>query len=154
MMQNFLSPASSWSQAALRPLGIPLHAPLKFLCRQWGKCLPVGFCLVLVISAVHPAWAQETESVGDAARAFRARRAAQANQDTARRARSPVSAKTLVAWQIAGMAAPDVLNEIQLRGITFVLDDAHLNSLKDAGVAPEVLVALPNVPSHPDPSSS
>jgi tetratricopeptide (TPR) repeat protein len=152
-MKDFLSLASSWCEAALRP-GVPLQAPLKFLRRQWGMYLPAGFCLVLVISAVHPAWAQETESVGDAARAFRARRAAQANQDTANRTQSPVSAETLVAWQIAGMAVPDLLNEVQTRGISFTADDAHLNSLKDAHAAPELLAALPNVPSHSGAGSS
>jgi tetratricopeptide (TPR) repeat protein len=153
-MQNFLLPASAWSKNALRPLGVHIHASLKLLCPRWWKWLPAGFCLAMAISAAPPAWAQETESVGDAARAFRAHRAAQANQDTARQPQPPLSATTLVAWQIAGMAAPDTLNELQLRGITFVLDDAHLNALKDARVTPELLAALPNVPSHPDASSS
>jgi len=114
-----------------------------------------GFCLALVISA-RPARGQETESVGDAARAYRARRAAQTNtnQDTARPAQSPLSATTLVAWQMAGMAVPDILNELRLRGITFVPDAAHLNALKEARLAPELLAALPNVPSHPEASVS
>jgi tetratricopeptide (TPR) repeat protein len=148
MMQNFLLQASAW------PLGVDTHAALKSPRPRRSGWLVAGFCLALVISAAGPVRAQETESVGDAARAFRARRAAQANQDTAHPAQSPLSATTLVAWQMAGMAVPDILTELQLRGITFVPDDAHLNPLKDARVAPELLAALPNVRSHPDASSS
>jgi len=59
-----------------------------------------------------------------------------------------------VTWEIAGMAVPDILNELQNRGITFVPDNAQLDLLKGAHVAPEILAALPNVPSHPDGSRS
>jgi tetratricopeptide (TPR) repeat protein len=148
MMQNFLLQASAW------PLGFDTHAALKSPCPRRSGWLVAGFCVALVISAAGLVRAQDAESVGDAARAFRARRAAQANQDTARPAQSPLSATTLVAWQMAGMAVPDMLNELQLRGITFVPDDPHLNPLKDAQLALELLAALPNVPSHPDASSS
>ena len=57
-------------------------------------------------------------------------------------------------WQIAGMPVPEALNEVETRGISFAADDAHLKSLMDAQVAPELLAALPNVPSHPDASIS
>jgi hypothetical protein len=108
--------------------------------------LLAGFCLALAICASRPVRAQEAESVGDAARAFRARRAAQTNQDPARPVEPPLSATTLVIWEVAGMAVPDILNELQNRGITFVPDNAHLELLKEAHVAPELLAALPNVP--------
>jgi tetratricopeptide (TPR) repeat protein len=147
MMQNSLL------QASARPLGFGSHARLKSpRPRRWW--LLAGFCLALTISAVRPVRAQETESVGDAARAFRARRAAQANQDTAHPAQPPLSAATLVTWQIAGMAEPDILNELQTRGITFIPDNAHMDLLKEARFAPELLAALPNMPSHPDASTS
>jgi len=146
-MQNSLLPANAW------PLGFDIHAVLKNPCQQRSRLL-AGFCLILAICAAFPVSAQETESVGDAARAFRARRAAQANQDAAHPAQPPLAATTLVTWQIAGMAMPDILNEVQNRGITFVPDNTQLDRLKDAGVAPELLAALPNVPSHPDASTS
>jgi hypothetical protein len=146
-MKNFLLPASAWSRICQPRSQYPHRS-------HWRKFICAVFCIAVVMSSACSSYAQETESVGDAARAFRARRAAQGNQDAKRPAQSPLSAVTLVEWQIAGMAVPDVLNEIQARGISFAADDAHLNSLKDAHVAPELLAALPNVPSHPDTSSS
>jgi superkiller protein 3 len=147
MIQNSL-----W-QAKARPFGFDTHAVLKSpRPRRWW--LLASFCVALAISAACPVCAQETESVGDAARAFRARRAAQANQDTTHPAQPPLSATTLVTWEIAGMAVPDILNELQNRGITFVPDNAQLDLLKGAHVAPEILAALPNVSSHPDASRS
>lgn len=112
-----------------------------------------GFFLVLTISAPPPVRAQDTESVADAARAFRAKHAAQADQDKVHPPQPPLSATTLGAWQIAGMQVPDILNELQMRGIAFSPDDADLNPLKDARLAPELLAALPSVPSHPDAST-
>jgi tetratricopeptide (TPR) repeat protein len=147
VMRNSLLPANAW------PFGFDTHAALKSHRPQRSRML-AGFCVVLAICATLPVRAQETESVGDAARAFRARRAAQANQDTARPAQPPLSATTLVTWQIAGMAVPDIVNELQTRGITFVPDNTQLDRLKKAGVAPELLAALPHVPSHPDASNS
>jgi tetratricopeptide (TPR) repeat protein len=147
MIQNSL-----W-QANARPFGFDTHAVLKSpRPRRWW--LLASCCVALAISAARPVCAQETESVGDAARAFRARRSAQANRDTAHPAQPPLSATTLVTWEIAGMAVPDILNELQNRGITFVPDNAQLDLLKDAHVAPEILAALPNVSSHPDASRS
>ena len=148
MMQN-----SRW-QSSYWPLGFDTCPALEIPRPQRRWWFVAGFCLALAISAVRPVRAQETESVGDAARAFRARRAAQANQDPARPAQPPLSATTLVTWEIAGMAVPDILNEAQTRGITFVPDNTHLDRLKQARVAPELLTALPNVPSHLDVSSS
>jgi len=146
-MHNSLLPANAW------PFGFNTHTVLKSprLQRSW---LLAGFCLALAICTALPVRAQETESVGDAARAFRARRAAQANQDTGHPAQPSLSAATLVTWQIAGMAMPDILNEVRTRGITFVPDNTHLDRLREAHVAPELLAALPNVPSHPDASAS
>lgn len=146
-MKPFLLPASSGSRIS-GPQSQHSYRP------QWRKFVCGAFCVATVISLASSSYAQETESVGDAARAFRARRAAQGNQDAKRPAQDPLSATTLVEWQIAGMAVPDVLNEVQTRGISFVPDDAHLNPLKDAHVPPELLAALPNVPSHRDASSS
>jgi tetratricopeptide (TPR) repeat protein len=146
-VKTFLLPASSRSGIS-GPQSQHSHQP------QWLRFVCVAFCVATVISLASSSCAQETESVGDAARAFRARRAAQGNQDAKRPAQSPLSATTLVEWQIAGMAVPDELNEIQARGISFAADDAHLRSLKDARLAPELLAALPNVPSHPDSGSS
>ena len=146
-MQNSLLPANAW------PFGFDTHAVLKTPRQQRSRLL-AGFCLTLAICATLPVRAQETESVGDAARAFRARRAAQANQDNQHPARPPLSATTLVTWQIAGMAMPDILNEVQTRGITFVPDNTQLDRLREARVAPELLAALPNVPLHPDASTS
>ena len=148
MMRNSL-----W-QANARPFGFDTHPALEIPRPQRRWWLLASFCLALAISAARPVCAQETESVGDAARAFRARRAAQANQETAHSAQPPLSATTLVTWEIAGMAVPDILNELQNRGITFVADTAQLDLLKDAHVAPEILAALPNVSSHPDASRS
>lgn len=146
-MKNFLLPASAWfkisqSQSKHR------HSS------QWQVFFFAAFCIAVAISSAPSSYAQETESVGDAARAFRSRHAAQNTPDANRAARSPLSAATLVEWQIAGMAVPDVLNEVQTRGISFAADDAHLNSLKDAHVAPELLAVLPNAPTHPNPSIS
>jgi hypothetical protein len=133
--------------------GFDIRAVLKSPRPPRSRFL-AGFCLTLAICATLPLRAQETESVDDAARAFRARRAVQANQNTGHPAQHPLSATTLVARQIAGMAMPDILNELQTRGITFVPDNTQLDRLKAPGVAPELLAALPNVPSHPDPSTS
>jgi len=146
-MENFLLPVSAWSRNG-GPRSKDSHRSQSrgYFC--------AAFCVALVFSSASSSPAQETESVGDAARAFRARRAAQGNQDAKRPAQNPLSAITLVEWQIAGMAVPDVLNEVQARGISFAADDAHLQSLKDARLAPELLTALPNVPSHSDSSSS
>lgn len=146
-MENFLLPASAWSRIC-KPRSQHPHRS------QWGKYFCAVFCVAIVMSSARSAYAQETESVGDAARAFRARRAAQGNPDAKHPAQNPLSATTVVEWQIAGMALPDVLNEVQARGISFAADDAHLKSLKDAHVVPELLAALPNVPSHPDASVS
>lgn len=146
-MEKFLLPASSGPRIS-GPQSQHSHRP------QWRKFVCVAFCVAVVFSSASSTCAQETESVGDAARAFRARRVAQGNQDAKRPAQSPLSATTLVEWQMAGMAVPDVLSEVQARGISFAADDAHLKSLKDAHVAPELLAALPNVASHPDASSS
>jgi superkiller protein 3 len=143
----FLLPASSGSTIS-DPQSQHSHR------QQWRKFVCVAFCIATVILLASSSRAQETESVGDAARAFRARRVAQGNQDAKRPAQSPLSGTTLVEWQIAGMAVPDVLNEVQVRGISFAADDAHLQSLKDACLAPEVLAALPSAPSHPDASGS
>ncbi len=153
-MKNFLLPAIAWSRIS-GPRSLHLHSnpSRRFLHLRWSECLCAAFCVAVVISSAPSSYAQETESVGDAARAFRARRAAQGNQDAKRPAQDPLSTTTLVEWQIAGMAVPDVLYEIQARGISFAADDAHLKSLKDAQVAPEVVAALPNVLSHPDVSS-
>jgi tetratricopeptide (TPR) repeat protein len=146
-MQHSLLPANAW------PFGFDTHAVLKSPRPRRSRLLAV-FCLALAIFATLPVCAQEAESVGDAARAFHARRVAEANQDTAHPAQPPLSATTLVTWEIAGMAVPDILNELQTRGITFVPDNAHQDLLKQARVAPELLAALPNVPSHPDSSTS
>ena len=147
MMQNFRLRASA------RPLGFNTPA-VKSRRPQQRWWLLAGFCLGLSICATSSVRAQETESVGDAARAFRARRAAQANQDQTHLTQPPLSATTLVTWEIAGMGVPDILDELQNRGITFVPDKPHLELLKEARVAPELLAALPNVPSHSDASGS
>ncbi|HEV8048515.1 MAG TPA: tetratricopeptide repeat protein [Terriglobales bacterium] len=144
-MKNFLLPARAGIS------GPQSQNPHRSLLR---KVFFASFYVALVLSSASSSPAQETESVGDAARAFRARRAAQGNQDAKRPVQSPLAATTLVEWQIAGMAVPEVLNEVQTRGISFATDDAHLQSLKDADLAPELLAALPHVPSHPDASSS
>jgi len=144
-MKNLLLPANAWIS------GPQLQHTHRSLLR---KVFCAAFCAALVLSSTSSSPAQENESVGDAARAFRARRAAQGNQDAKRPVQSPLSLTTLVEWQIAGMALPDVLNEVQTRGISFSADDAHLKSLRDAHLAPELLAVLPNVPSHPDASSS
>ena len=146
-MNNFLLPAIAWYRVS-GPRSQHSHRS------KWRKYFWPTLCLVLAISSARLSYTQETESVGDAARAFRARRAAQNNQDAKRPLQSPISAATFVEWQVAGMAVPDVLNEVQTRGISFTADDAHLKSLMDAHVAPELLAALPNVPSHPDASIS
>src|ERR1700733_10792700 len=148
MMQN-----SRW-QSSYWPLGFDTCPALEIPRPQRRWWFVAGFCLALAISAVRPVRAQETESVGDAARAFHARRAAQANQDTAHPAQPPLSATTLVTWQIAGIRVPDILNELQTPGITFGVDNSPQDLLKQARVAHELLAALPNVPSHLDVSSS
>jgi len=154
-MKDFLLPAIVWPRiCGARSQNPHNRTSRRFFHLRWSECLCAAFCVAVVISSARSSYAQETESVGDAARAFRARRAAQVNQDTKPPAQAPLSATTLVEWQVAGMAVPDVLNEVQTRGISFTADDAHLNLLKDAHVAPELLAALPNVPSHPDPGSS
>src|SRR5579872_875852 len=144
-MKNLLLPANAWIS------GPQLQHTHRSLLR---KVFCAAFFAALVLSSTSSSRAQENESVGDAARAFRARRAAQGNQDAKRPVQSPLSPTTLVEWQIAGMAVPDVLNEVQTRGISFSADDAHLKSLRDAHLAPELLAVLPHVPSHPDASSS
>jgi tetratricopeptide (TPR) repeat protein len=154
-MKTFLLPAVAWSRVGGPRSQHPHSNSSRRLLRlRWSKCLCAAFCVAVVISSARSSYAQETESVGDAARVFRARRAAQGNQDAKRPAQDPLSATTIVEWQIAGMAVPDVLNEVQARGISFAADDAHLTSLKDAHLPAELLAALPNVPSHPDASNS
>src|ERR1700722_2053747 len=151
-MQNSLSPVSAASNAALQPSAPDKHVAWKLLRMPCWRWLVAGSCMVLVVSFAWPARAQETESVGGAARAFRARHTVQGGQETAKQ--PPISAATLVAWQIAGMATPDILTELQARGIAFAFDDTHVKSFTTAHLAPELLAALPNVPSHPDASSS
>lgn len=127
---------------------------LKELCCQlWSRVLP-AFLVFLIISFNSPAGAQESQSLGDLARAVRAKQAAEANQDHPQPPQPPIAESALLAWQIGGMPSADMLSEIKSRGIAFDPDDAHLNVLKDAHLAPEVLSALPGSPSHPDSGSS
>src|ERR1700678_1338140 len=144
MMQNSRWQSSCW------PLGFDTCPALEIPRPQRRWWFVAGFCLALAISAVRPVRAQETESVGDADRAFRASRAAQANQDPARPAQPPLSATTVVTWEIPGMSVPHIFNQLEEPGITVVPDNAHLDRLKQASVAPALLTALPNVPSHLD----
>ncbi|HEY6302223.1 MAG TPA: hypothetical protein VIX14_04080 [Terriglobales bacterium] len=111
--------ASVWSKATFWRLVVAIHSPLELLFARWLKWMLAGFFLALTISAPPPVRAQDTESVGDAARAFRAKHAAQADQDKVHPPQPPLSASTLVAWQIAGIKVPDILNELQLRGLAF-----------------------------------
>jgi tetratricopeptide (TPR) repeat protein len=120
--------------------------------------LSACFCsLVLAFSLTRRASAQEeeTQSVADAARAARARHA-QATGDSAQNTtvatkHSPFSQTQLLGWTIAGVSAPALLTEAQANGIAFPADDAHLALLRDAQLPPDLLAALPSVPSHPEP---
>jgi tetratricopeptide (TPR) repeat protein len=116
--------------------------------------LPTGFAVLFVLAACAPAWAQDSQSLGDLARAAQSKPSAETNLNSMRPRHPSIAASSLVAWHIAGMPVPDVLDELQRRGIAFVPDDAHLNTLKDAHLAPEILAALPDTPSHPDYSDS
>ena len=118
------------------------------------------FCsLILAFTATPRASAQEedAQSVADAARAARARHA-QATGDSAQNAalatkHSPFSQTQLLAWIIAGVSAPALLTDLQANGITFSPDNAHLATLKDAQLPPDLVAALPGVPSHPGASA-
>ena len=118
-----------------------------------------AFSLILAFTAMPRASAQEqeTQSVAEAARAARARHA-QATGDTAASVsiatkHAPFSQSQLLAWTIAGVSAPAMLVQVQANGIAFPPDDAHLAPLRDAQLPPDLLAALPTVPSHPEASA-
>jgi tetratricopeptide (TPR) repeat protein len=121
-----------------------------------GLLQSVFFCLlILVFTTMARSAAQEeaTQSVAEAARAARARHA-QASSDTPSNGttatkHAPFSQSQLLAWTIAGVSATALLTAVQANGIDFAPDDAHLTSLKDAQLSPDLLTALPTVPSHP-----
>jgi tetratricopeptide (TPR) repeat protein len=96
---------------------------------------------------------QETQSVADAARAARARHAQSTEETAANVSRAtkhaPFSETQLLAWTIAGVSAPAMLAQVQANGIAFPPDDVHLAQLKDAQLPPDLLAALPDVPSQP-----
>ena len=121
---------------------------------KWLSALRTSVCVFFVASIVAPAWAQDSPSLGDVARAARAKHAVEASSERTGTPLPPVAENALVAWQIAGMPAPDMLSEIKWRGIAFLADDAHLDSLMKAHLAPEISAALPRVPSYPDTSNS
>jgi hypothetical protein len=112
-----------------------ISARLKPKSSRWWKALSVSICLSLCIAVAAPAEGQESGSVADAARANRAKheRAAQASEFTELPPQPPLSETSLLAWQIAGMTIPDLLNTLAHRGICFPGDDAHLNLLRNAG---------------------
>lgn len=129
----------------------------KLLSTHPEKLLPACFCLVFFGFAVAiPTLGQddETQSVAEAARAARAKRD-QATINTSTPApHPPLSQLQLLAWQIAGVSTPELLNNLKAYGIGFAPDDAHVKPLKDAQLAAEVLAALPTAPSHPDSAAS
>ena len=120
----------------------------KFL----APCLCL-FCFAFVSALPVPAQ-EETQSVADAARAARARHEQPASGVSAPTPHSPFSQNQLLAWQIAGVSAPDLLSQLKANGIAFSPDDSHLNLLKDAQFPADLIAALPTVPSHPGASAS
>lgn len=113
-----------------------------------------AFALFFALSHPSRLPAQDSQALGDVPRAARASRSAETHVNAMRPSHSSIRATSLVAWQIAGMPVQDILDGLQSRGIAFVPDDAHLNSLRDAQLAPEILAALPATPSYPDYSAS
>jgi tetratricopeptide (TPR) repeat protein len=115
--------------------------------------------LILAFTAMPRASAQEqeTQSVADAARAARARHAQSTGDTPANVAiatkHPPFSQTQLLAWTIAGVAAPAMLAQVQANGIAFPPDDVHLAPLRDAQLPPDLLAALPTLPSHHEASA-
>lgn len=129
----------------------------KFLSVYLRKRSSVVFCLFLLICALPtstPAQDDQTPSVADAARAARAKRDQASNSANAPTPRPPFSQTQLIAWQIAGVSTQDLLGQIRANGIAFSPDDAHLEALKDAQLAADLLVALPAAPAHAEVSNS
>jgi tetratricopeptide (TPR) repeat protein len=131
--------------------------PTIVLCLRLRKLLPclLGLPLFALTWLAMPSLAQDeqTQSVADAARAARARHAQQPGTSGSLGQHAPFSQTQLIAWQIAGVSAQDLVAEVKANGIAFSPDDAHLTSLKDAQIAPEILAALPAASSHPEASA-
>jgi Tfp pilus assembly protein PilF len=112
--------------------------------------------LALALAVALPALAQDdqTQSVADAARIARANHAQQTTATSAPEQHPPFSQTQLIAWQIAGVSTPNLLNTVKANGIAFSPDDAHLNPLEIAQLPADLLAALPGVPAHPDASAA
>ena len=139
---------------SVRLLTSSVHAQSRFVPSpiDQTRLLLISLCLVfLVLAWGQPACAQDdqNQSVADAARAARAKHD-QTSTVSAPSKHSPFSQTQLLAWRIAGVSAPDLLNEFKANGIAFSPDESHLAALKDAQFPPELLAALPSAPSHPD----
>src|SRR5580700_11677507 len=103
--------------------------------------------LALALAVALPALAQDdqTQSVADAARIARANHAQQTTATSAPEQHPPFSQTQLIAWQIAGVSTPNLLNTVKANGIAFSPDDAHLNPLENAHLPADLLAALPGV---------
>ncbi|HXX99974.1 MAG TPA: hypothetical protein VEI54_03580 [Candidatus Limnocylindrales bacterium] len=121
------------------------------------KLLLLGLFLHLFsFAAPISAFAQEeeTQSVADMARAARASHAQPATAISTPEPHPPFSQTQLLAWLIAGVSAPDLLNQLKADGIAFPADAAHLNPLKEAQLPAALLAALPSLTSSPEPTGS
>jgi Tfp pilus assembly protein PilF len=109
-------------------------------------------CIMVSLTAVQPAGAQDdgTQSVAEAARAARAKHAQPDSGPSAPAKHAPFSQVQLLAWQIAGVATPDLIAAVKTNGIAFAPDDTHLAPLKDAQCPADLLAALSTSASHPE----
>ena len=139
MLRDSLLSVGATFKKTFRFVAFPVVCQLRFL---------LG--LFLVVSGCALACAQDSQSLGDLARAARAKHTTETKVDWIRPPHAPITGSSLVAWLIAGMTTQDVLSELSWRGIAFTPDNAHLDLLKDARLAPEVLAALPGTPTVGD----
>jgi len=116
---------------------------------------PLSVPLLFVLASGLPsaARAQETQSLGDVARAYRAKRVAEEARASRLAAGSPISPGALIAWVVGGMPSDEIRVQINARGIGFAPDEKHLGPLKSSQLPTEILAALPGATVHNAPSS-
>lgn len=103
----------------------------------------------VVLLSILPLYAQENDSLGDVARRSRAQQRSNSTGVEAtisQCSQGPVSEKQILAWQLTGMSAREVIEEIASRGTTAAIQPS---SLPQDTVDPVIITAVANAPHFP-----